>query len=222
MGYGIAIEVSGDYALFTRPETKAERYSYDVITPSAARAIIESIYWKPQIKWEITKIHVYNEPKFMNIKRNEISSKVTLKPNKVKTKNVENDFCLNVNKSKERQQRNSVILKDVRYVIEAEFKMTGINSTEVDTPEKHYNIVLRRLRNGQQYYQPYLGCREFPATVKCVDVNAIEKSNLMGERDFGLMLYDMDFSDKNNITPMFYRAKMKDGIIDVKNAKIVR
>lgn len=220
MGYGIALEVSGDYALFTRPETKSERYSYDIITPSAARAILEAIYWKPQIKWEITKIHVYNEIKFMNIKRNEISSKASLKSSMIKKKNVGDNLYINVNK--ERQQRNSVILKDVRYVIEAEFKMTGINSTDADTPEKHYNIALRRLRNGQQYYQPYLGCREFPAIVKYVDINSIEKSRLTGEKDFGLMLYDMDFSDKNNISPMFFRAKMKDGVIDVKNALIVR
>lgn len=213
MGFGIKLEVWGDYALFTRPEMKVERVSYDVITPSAARGLIEAIYWKPAIKWIIDKIHVYNKIQFTNIRRNEVNGKI-LKSNAKAlldgTKTI--DF---INTNEQRQQRAAMVLKDVRYAIEAHFEMTD-KAEEVDTVEKHYNIALRRMRTGQCYHTPCFGCREFPANFKLIEDERIEPSYL-GEQDLGFMLYDMDFSDPENIYPVFFRAKMVNGVIDLKN-----
>ena len=220
MGYGIKILVEGDYALFTRPELKVERYSYDFITPSAARGILESIYWKPQICWRINKIHVLKKPEFTTILRNEVSSKISDSDAK---KLMENSKSAKgyIDTTKARQQRSATILKNVKYVIEADFAMTGVNSEEGDTPEKHYNIILRRLKNGQNFHKSYLGTREFPAKVTLLEGDC-PKSELIGEQDFGMMLYDMDYTDKNNITPIFFRAKMVDGIVDLTNVEKVR
>ncbi|NLY48295.1 MAG: type I-C CRISPR-associated protein Cas5 [Clostridiales bacterium] len=219
MSYGIRVLVEGDYALFTRPELKVERYSYDFITPSAARGILESIYWKPQIKWRINKIHVLKEPVFTTILRNEVSCKI----NDAEVRKLMNGKSSKgyIDTTKYIQQRSATVLKDVKYIIEADFIMTGINSEEGDTPEKHYNIILRRLRNGQYYHKSYLGTREFPAKVTLLEEEC-PKSELIGEQDYGMMLYDMDYSDKNNIVPIFFRAKMVDGIIDLTNVEKVR
>lgn len=219
MGYGVKIEIWGDYALFTRPEFKVERVSYDVITPSAARGILEAIYWKPAIKYIIDKIHIYNEPKFTNIRRNEVSAKILASDMKHLKEGVENAKRY-ISTSELIQQRASMILKDVKYVIEAHFEMTE-KAGDTDTPEKHYNILLRRLRKGQFFHQPCLGCREFPANFKIIE-DAVPESDLRGEKDLGFMLYDMDFSDQENIVPTFFRAKMQDGVIDLSNAAIVR
>jgi CRISPR-associated protein Cas5d len=219
LGYGIKILVEGDYALFTRPELKVERYSYDFITPSAARGILESIYWKPQIKWQIQKIHVLNEPQFTTIMRNEVSIKASHSDAR---KMMENSKSARgyLDTTKSIQQRSSTILKNVQYIIEAEFTMTGINSRSDDTEEKHYNVILRRLRNGQYFHKSYLGCREFPAKVSLLEGDC-PKSEIKGERDYGMMLYDMDFSDLSNIVPVFFKAKMIDGIVDLTKAPSV-
>jgi len=219
MGYGIKIDVKGDYALFTRCEMKVERYSYDVITPSAARGLLEAVYWKPAIKYVIDRIVVYNEPQFANIRRNEVSVKI-LESDCRKLMSASGGAKGYINTSESIQQRAATVLKNVHYAIEAHFEMT-VSAGEHDTPEKHYNIILRRLRNGQCFHQPYLGTREFPAIVNIIE-GETPKSSLTGERDMGFMLYDMDFTDYDNIIPMFFRAKMNDGIIDVKNAEIVR
>lgn len=213
MGFGIKLEVWGDYALFTRPEMKVERVSYDVITPSAARGIIEAIYWKPAIKWVIDKIYVCNKIQFTNIRRNEVSVKIS-KSNAKALMNGSKlvDF---INTNEQRQQRASLVLKNVRYIIEAHFEMTDKAGND-DTVEKHYNIALRRLRLGQCYHAPCFGCREFPANFRLVENDNIE-TNYSGEQDLGFMLYDMNFSDSDNIHPVFFRAKMKDGVIDLKN-----
>lgn len=219
MSYGFSLEVWGDYGLFTRPEFKVERVSYDIITPSAARGIIEAIYWKPAIQWKIDKIHVYSEPEFTNIRRNEVSTKIlasemkSLMEGNVGAKGY-------VNTSDVIQQRASMVLKNVRYVIEAHFEMTN-KAGETDTVEKHYNIALRRMRNGQCYHMPCMGCREFPANSKLVE-HDVPTSGIKGERDLGYMLYDMDFSDPENIQPIFFRAKMVDGIVDLTNIDLVR
>lgn len=220
MGYGIKVLVEGDYALFSRPELKVERYSYDFITPSAARGILEAIYWKPQIRWKINKIHVLKKPQFTTILRNEVDSKISdteIKRLMTNSKSAKGY----IDTTKTIQQRSSTILKNVKYVIEAEFILTGINSREDDTPEKHYNVILRRLRNGQYFHKAYLGCREFPAKVTLIEEDC-PKSELKGEQDYGMMLYDMDFSDKHNITPIFFRAKMIDGVVDLTNVEKVR
>lgn len=220
MGYGIKILVEGDYALFTRPELKVERYSYDFITPSAARGILESIYWKPQIKYRINRIHVLKKPEFTTILRNEVDSKIS---DSDARKLMENSTSAKgyIDTTKAIQQRSSTVLKNVKYVIEADFIMTGINSEEGDTPEKHYNVILRRLRNGQYFHKSYLGTREFPAKVTLLE-GECPKSELTGEQDYGMMLFDMDYIDKNNIIPVFFRAKMVDGIVDLINVEKVR
>lgn len=220
MGYGIKILVEGDYALFTRPELKVERYSYDFITPSAARGILESIYWKPQIKWQINKIHVLKKPEFTTILRNEVGSKIS---DTDVRKLMENSKSAKgyIDTTKSIQQRSATVLKKVKYVIEADFIMTGINSEEGDTPEKHYNVILRRLRNGQYFHKSYLGTREFPAKVTLLE-GECPKSELIGEQDYGMMIYDMDYSDKSNIIPIFFRAKMVDGILDLTDVEKVR
>jgi CRISPR-associated protein Cas5d len=221
MGYGIKFEIMGNYALFTRPEFKVERVSYDIITPSAARGILEAIYWKPAIKYVIDRIHVYNEPEFTNIRRNEVSTKIS--HNDIKKLMEGNNSAKGYICTKDViQQRASMVLKNVHYAIECHFEMTGIKCENDDErPEKHYNIILRRLRNGQCYHQPCLGCREFPASFKIIE-GTVPPSSLKGHRDLGYMLYDMDYSDKENITPIFFRANMNNGIIDLNDVRIVR
>lgn len=222
MGYGITIRVQGDYALFTRPEMKVERVSYDVITPSAARGVIEAVYWKPAIKWVIEKIHVLKEIQFTNIRRNEVSDKASVDNALQVMKGA--DKPLYIAATEARQQRAAMVLKDVDYVIEAQFEKVEKEWGERDTEEGHYNIVLRRLRDGQRFHAPCLGTREFPATVTLIDDKGdIAPSPLKGKRDFGWMLYDLDFSNPRDIQPMFYHAVMQDGVIDVRElAKEVR
>ena len=213
MGFGIRLKVFGDYACFTRPEMKVERVSYDVITPSAARGIIEAIYWKPAIRWVIDKIYVMNEIKFTNVRRNEVSQKIS--SSKVSGAINGNDSQFFQDITKDRQQRAAMVLKDVCYVIEAHFEMTEKAGAE-DTPEKHYNIALRRIRQGQCYHQPCLGTREFAAKFEMVE-NEDSKGFYSDEKDMdlGWMLWDIDF--QNDMTPIFFRAVMQNGIIDVKD-----
>ncbi|MDN5272116.1 type I-C CRISPR-associated protein Cas5c [Chloroflexus sp. MS-CIW-1] len=213
MGYGIAIRVQGPYALFSRPEMKVERVSYDVITPSAARGIIEAIYWKPAIRWVIDAIHVLRDIEFTNIRRNEVSEKASVS-NAVEVMKGANKL-LYIAATEKRQQRAAMVLKNVDYVIEAHFELTNKAGPE-DTEEKHYNIALRRLRNGQHFHTPCLGAREFPAKVTLIEnKNDIPKSPLAGTRDLGWMLYDLDFSNPRDIQPIFYHAVMQDGVINV-------
>jgi CRISPR-associated protein Cas5d len=209
MGYGIVIRVGGEYALFTRPEMKVERVSYDVITPSAARGIIEAVYWKPSIRWVIDKIHVLNEIEFTNIRRNEVSEKMS----ESKAYLASNDV---------RQQRAAMVLRNVDYVIEAHFEMIPEKCGPDDTVEKHYNMALRRLRKGQYYSAPCLGTREFGARVELIEDGNIPKSVLTGSRELGWMLYDLNYSNPEDITPEFFRAEMVDGIIDLTQVQIAR
>lgn len=209
------LEVWGDYALFSRPEMKVERVSYDVITPSAARGIMEAIYWHPEIKYEVSKIFVLNKIQFANIRRNEVSQKISASnvKNFMKSKKGE----LYIATSENRTQRFSMVLKNVHYVIEV----------QVETSEEHlvkvYNILERRLVKGQCYHTPYFGTREFPAHFKlCEDIRKIKMAYPNEIRDLGFMLYDMDYSDKNNIRPMFFHAKMENGIINVGRPEVFR
>src|SRR4030066_606522 len=197
MGYGIVIRVCGDYALFTRPEMKVERVSYEVITPSAARGIIEAVYWKPSIRWVIDKIHVLNEIEFTNIRRNEVSEKMSEKRAYLASNEV-------------RQQRAAMVLRKVDYVIEAHFEIIPEKCGPDDTVEKHYNMALRRLRKGQYFSAPCLGTREFDAKVELIEDGQIPESNLKGIKELGWMLYDMDFTDPQDIKPKFFKAEMRD------------
>ena len=204
MAYGIKLRVWGDYALFTRPEMKVERVSYDVMTPSAARGILEAIYWKPGIRWIIDRIHVIRPIRYDNIRRNEVSKKTTINKTDMQGNK---PVCIYADDSKTRQQRASMVLRDVEYIIEAHFELTG---KEDGHPGKHLAIFERRVKKGQCFHRPYFGCREFPVNFAWCD--EIPKSSLTGEQALGYILHDIDFADQ--MTPKFFRAVMKDGVID--------
>lgn len=204
MSYGIKLKVWGDYALFTRPEMKVERVSYDVMTPSSARGILEAIYWKPAIRWVIDYIHVLKPIRFENIRRNEVAKKsIVNNTDMVK----DNSVCIFVDDPKTRQQRASLVLRDVEYVIEAHFELIGANEAESG---KHLAIFERRVKKGQCFHRPYFGCREFPVNFEWCNENPAPV--LSGEQDLGYMLYDIDFNNK--MTPQFFRAVIQNGIID--------
>ena len=207
MSYGIKLKSWGDYACFTRPEMKVERVSYDVMTPSAARGILEAIYWKPAITWVVDRIHVLNPIRFDNIRRNELAGKLPVGT----IKKAMNDGVSPVETfiENDRQQRAAMVLRDVSYVIEAHFEFTG---SEDNNPAKHKEIFDRRARKGQCFHHPYLGCREFPAHFELIE-DHIPESELTGKRDLGWMLHDMDF--ENNMEAKFFRAEMSNGIIEV-------
>jgi len=208
MGYGIKVRVRGEYALFTRPEMKVERVSYEVITPSAARGIIEAVYWKPAIRWVIDKIHVLNEIEFTNVRRNEVSDKASLgKPYIVVTE--------------ARQQRAAMVLRNVDYIIEAHFEMTEKAGSD-DSEAKHYNIVLRRLREGQHFHAPCLGTREFGAKVELIEEGQPLPQSPLGDRDLGWMLYDLDFSNPRDIQPKFFKAELRQGVLDLTSVEVRR
>ena len=213
MAHGIKLLVTGEYACFTRPEMKAERVSYDVMTPSAARGVLEAIHWKPAIRWVIDKIHVLRPVRFDSVRRNEVEHKIGI--NTI-TSAMKSKAPLQMLVEDSRQQRASLLLRDVAYVIEAHFEMTD-RAGEGDNSGKHLDIFNRRARNGQCFQQPYLGCREFAAGFSLIEPEApIPASELKGEQDLGWMLYDIDFND--NLTPLFYRPTMRNGIIDVQTA----
>lgn len=219
MGYGIKLKVWGKYALFTRPEMKVERVSYDVMTPSAARGIIEAIYWKPAIRWKIDRIQVCRKISFTNVRRNEVGCKISAR--NVRTVMEGAKKPLYIDTSSAIQQRASLLLQDVCYVIEAHFEMTQ-QAGERDTPEKHYAIAARRMRNGQCYHMPCFGCREFPAHFRLVEEDEPEPPGIAESRDLGYMLYDMDYSNPQNIQPVFFRARMENGVIDLRDCEVVR
>ena len=208
----VAIEVWGDYACFSRPEMKVERVSYDVMTPSAARGLIEAIYWHPGLKWIIDRIHVCAPIRFTNIRRNEV--KDTISARKVKAAMEKGLDELYLATPESIQQRAAMVLRDVRYVIEAHFEMTE-NAAPGDNPGKFQDIIKRRLANGQFYHQPCFGVRGFPAHFAASCELPPCPEELRGEKDLGWMLLDMDYSDPENITPMLFRAALKDGALEI-------
>lgn len=200
----VLLHVWGEYACFTRPEMKAERVSYDVITPSAARGILEAIYWKPSIVWRIEKIYVLKPIQFVSIRRNEVGKKMV-------------PFSSGFYIEDEREQRNSLVLRDVAYVIQAHFDLTqkaGSLDENDKEPGKHLDIFKRRAQKGQFVYQPYLGTREFPAHFRLVEdekqIPVCELPDEQKNKDLGWMLYDIDYTTK---APRFFRAKMENGVI---------
>ena len=217
---GIKVKVWGDYALFSRPELKVERYSYDVMTPSAARGILDSIFWHPGLYWVIDKIYVLNPIRHTSIRRNEVKSKISAS-NILQTYNGAGK-PLYLNTKDEIAQRASVVLCDVCYVIEAHFIMTD-KANETDNPGKFAEIMRRRLQQGKCYHMPYFGCREFPAHFCLHEENKIHTAyEETPEKDLGIMLYDMDFRDRNNIQPMFFRAILRKGILDLGDCEVIR
>lgn len=220
MGRGVRIRVWGDYALFSRPELKVERYSYDVITPSAARGILDAIYYHPGMRWIIDKIYVVKPIRFTSVRRNEIKSKISAS-NVLQAYNGA-DKALYMSSKQEIVQRASVLLTDVEYVIEAHFEMTE-KANETDNPGKFKDITMRRLKKGECYHMPYFGCREFPAHFALCEEEEIKTVyETVPEKDFGIMLYDMDYSDSENIQPMFFRAVMRQGVLDLRDCEVIR
>lgn len=214
MGYGIKLRVWGRRACFTRPEMKVERVSYDVLTPSAARGILEAIYWKPSIRWVVDKIHVMKPIKFENIRRNELASKLSDRSILKAKKDGKSRVAVFI--EEDRQQRAAMVLRDVEYIIEAHF--IGLDE-DGRNEGKHLDIFNRRARNGQCFNQPYLGCREFSANFELLE-KEIPVSEISGTRDLGWMLYDMSFGEKDKkgkqmIEPMFFQPALADGIITV-------
>lgn len=232
---GFCLEVAGDYACFTRPEMKVERVSYDVITPSAARAVFTAIFWKPAIRWHITKIEVLNPIRWTSVRRNEVAAVAAKNPILIEDA---------------RQQRAGLLLRDVKYRLYAELEfidpkdrpkvvnpapewlsdseekvlLTASETARPDEkPGKYLAMFERRASKGQYFMHPYLGCREFScSTIKLIHENelASEPPPISETRDLGFMLYDMDYSDPKNIQPMFYRAKLVNGTICTDERKV--
>ena len=211
----IKVEVWGDYALFTRPELKVERMSYDVMTPSAARGLLESIYWHPGLRYQILNIYVLNPIAFSSIRRNEVKSRISAQKVREAMSGKQTELYLCT--SDDIQQRAATVLRGVHYVIEARFDMTPAASPS-DNPGKFRDILRRRLERGQCYHQPCFGVREFPAFFRAWPGGPIPTAYPEETRDLGLMFYDMDYRDPENILPMFFRAKLERGVLHVPEA----
>lgn len=229
------VEVKGDYACFTRPEMKVERVSYDVITPSAARAVFEAILWKPAIRWQVTKIEVLKPIRWASVRRNEVGAVIS--SDNVKTAMNRGEGNLGLYVEDERQQRASLVLRDVAYRLHAEFELldpnrhtsryphlVGVlqNNDEredmrgPETPMKYAAMFKRRAAKGQCFNQPYLGTREFSCAFRLVENPAAETTAAINEtRDLGWMLYDLDYRNPESPTPLFYRAQLQNGVIAV-------
>ena len=207
----ISVEVWGEYALFSRPELKTERVSYDVMTPSAARGLLDAVLWHPGMKWIVDSIHDCAPIRFTNIRRNEVKDTVSArKAQSVMEKGGE----LYLATPESIQQRAAMVLRDVHYVIDAHFEMTQ-RASPTDNPGKFQEMMRRRVEKGQFYHQPCFGVREFPAHFKpCTQLPPCPEE-LKGEKDLGWMLLDMDYSDPENITPHFFRATLRDGVLEV-------
>ena len=210
MSSRFCLEVAGPFACFTRPEMKVERVSYDVITPSAARAVFESILWKLAIRWRVQRIEVLRPIRFINLRRNEVSAVVS-------TRNVQQAMAagsgtLGLYIEDERQQRAGYFLRDVAYRIHADLALApGCTEPLV----KYAEMFTRRARKGQCVNQPYLGCREFAADFRLVTADTPPAPAIEDTRELGLMLHDMDFSNPADPQPRFFNAKMERGVVQV-------
>ena len=228
MGYGVKLKVWGEFASFNRPEMKVERVSYDVITPSAARGILEAIYWKPEMCWAVDQIHVLSPIQFTHIRRNEIDCKIPVGgKGGVQAALKSGKGNLGIAVEKHRQQRAGMILRDVCYGISAHVDI--VDDAGQDKPEaKHLDIFKRRAARGQCFHHPYLGTREFPASFQLVESFPECPEELKGTRDLGWILHDIEFipdskgkiidsnqSRRLTAIPRFFRAEMVDGIISV-------
>ncbi len=211
MAYGFRLRVWGDYACFTRPEMKVERVSYDVLTPSAARGILSAIYWKPEIRWLVDRIHVMKPIRFTQVRRNEVESVASTAV--IGQAMRSGDRRPEIVVEDARQQRASMILRDVEYVIEAHFETVA--GPEANSA-KHTDTFRRRASRGQCFHQPYLGTREFAAAFELCETE-VPASPLKDRLDLGWMLYDIDFEQQS--TPMFFRAILDSGVLDIAGAR---
>ena len=219
MGKGVKVRVWGDLALFSRPEMKVERCSYDMMTPSAARGILEAIYWHPGLRWMIDAIYVRKPIQFTSIRRNEVKSKISA--NNVLSVMNGGDKPLYISTKEDIVQRAAILLRDVEYVIEAHFEMTD-QASPGDNPGKFKDIVMRRLRRGECYHMPYFGCREFPANFELFEGEDMVTAYEGEVRDLGYMLFDFDYSNSEDIQPMFFRAVLRDGTLDLRDVEVIR
>ncbi len=213
MPFGVKLHCWGDLACFTRPEMKVERVSYDVMTPSAARGVLEAIYWKPEIRWHIDRITALKPIRFTSVRRNEVEGKIGAGASKA-MKDGRGHLAYYVDDGGNRQQRATLMLRDVGYVIEAHIEILS----GPDNIAKHLDQFNRRARQGRCFTRPYFGCREFAADFELVeDEGAAPKidGSLSGERDLGWMLHDIDFSNVKDKRARFFHAVMRDGVIDV-------
>ena len=246
---GFCLEVSGPYACFTRPEMKVERVSYDVITPSAARAVFDAILWKPAIRWQVKKIEVLAPIRWVSVRRNEVGKVASPSSNGI--------F---IDDGKTRQQRAGLFLRDVKYRLFAEFDFIPAQRWKVYNPVPEYLIDVeeaeelrkpdvrkdeteakyaamfeRRAKKGQCFNQPYLGCREFAANFRLVSGSADDnahwteqeitlaeqaKKELSGTRELGWMLYDLDYTNPVDPKPLFFRAQMENGSINTDRKEV--
>ena len=213
------VEVWGSYACFSRPEMKVERVSYDVITPSAARGLLDAVYWHAGMRWVIDKIHVLNPVKFAHIRRNEVKSKASVRrAYEMASGGTQPMF---ISTSEDIQQRAAMVLRDVRYVIEAHFVLVPERMNPGDNEGKFCDIIKRRLARGQCYHTPCFGTREFPAHFRAWEGGDIPTA-YDDEKDLGFMLYDLDYTDPENITPMFFRAVMRRGVLNLADCEVFR
>lgn len=232
MSTTLCLKVWGEFACFTRPEMKVERVSYDVITPSAARAVFEAILWKPEIRWTLTRIEVLRPVRWISVRRNEvgaIASETTAKQSG------------GLYIEDQRQQRAGLILRDVAYRLHARFDVVDgakhihrypelrgrfpaeSEEAQPENPAKYLAMFQRRARKGQCFNQPYLGCREFSAFFELVEdpqAAARQEPPIPVDEDFGWMLHDLDFAD--GVKPGFFRAVMKEGVIDLEGVEVRR
>lgn len=206
------LEVSGDYACFTRPEMKVERVSYDVITPSAARAVFEAILWKPAVRWHVRKIEVLKPIRWMNLRRNEVASVVSV--SNVKSAMNKGTGNLGLNIEDDRQQRAGLFLRDVAYRLHADLEFIRDKDKEGNA-RKYEDMFERRAQKGQCVNQPYLGCREFAAHFRLVEDATKEPAPIGMDEKLGYMLHDLDFSNPNDPQPKFFRAEVKGGVMEV-------
>lgn len=228
----LCLKVWGDFACFTRPEMKVERVSYDVITPSAARAVFEAILWKPEIRWTVTKIEVLKPIKWISVRRNEVGKVAS-------ADNGQGDRGLYI--EEHRQQRAGLFLRDVAYRLHAQFEVVDGSKhvhhypelrsrfspepeeSQPEHPAKYLSMFQRRAKKGQCFWQPYLGCREFSAHFELVDdiaAASLAEPPISDSPNLGWMLHDIDFADA--MKPGFFRAEMKSGVIDLKDVEVRR
>ncbi len=206
------LEVSGDFACFTRPEMKVERVSYDVITPSAARAVFEAILWKPAMRWHVRRIEVLRPIRWISLRRNEVASVVSTRNVETAMKNGTGDLALYI--EDDRQQRAGLFLRDVAYRLYADLEVKPDAGPE-ETPKKYQEMFERRAGKGQCVNQPYLGCREFAAAFRLVAEPATEPDPIPETRELGFMLYDLDFANPADPKPRFFRARLEKGVVGV-------
>jgi CRISPR-associated protein Cas5d len=212
MAFGVRLLVSGDRACFTRPEMKVERVSYDVMTPSAARGILDAIHWKPAIVWVVDAIHVLKPIQFQTIRRNEVGHKASSDNIKTAMKSGSLEG-LQLLANEDRQQRAATVLVDVEYIIEAHFELTSKAGPD-DTIGKHLDIFNRRAARGQCFHQPCLGTREFDARFTLIQPGVPLPSPISETRDLGFMLFDIEHQTEGRPS-LFFRGRLENGILRV-------